>query len=89
MIASSDHLSTHLSYALIYAGDSTREAVQTALRRRHTYAATDNITGTASIKEVSVIRNNRVIYRTSPNNRTAEIRYQADGNVVWSSPIWV
>jgi hypothetical protein len=43
VIASSDHVSTHLSYALIYSEDTTREAVQNALRKRHTYASTDNI----------------------------------------------
>ncbi|MBI1791172.1 MAG: hypothetical protein HYR60_26890 [Acidobacteria bacterium] len=43
VIASSDHLSTHMSYALVYASALTREAIQTALRRRHTYASTDNI----------------------------------------------
>ncbi|MBI3680031.1 MAG: hypothetical protein HY235_06500 [Acidobacteria bacterium] len=42
-IASSDHLSTHMSYALVFAEDTTREAIQTAMRRRLTYAATDNI----------------------------------------------
>jgi len=32
-----------MAYALIYAKDTTREAVQDALRKRHTYASTDNI----------------------------------------------
>ncbi len=133
VIASSDHVSTHMSYALIYAEDYTRDAVQNALRRRHTYAATDNIIvdyklgdhfmgeefdaksvppvlatieGTAPVKEVSVIRNNQVIYQTSPKERTVRLRYQdmqpakgltyyylrvvqQDGNVAWSSPIWI
>ena len=43
VIASSDHLSTHMSYAMVYAEDATREGVADAIRRRHTYAATDNI----------------------------------------------
>lgn len=42
-IASSDHLSTHMSYALVVAEDTTREAIQMALRQRRTYASTDNI----------------------------------------------
>jgi hypothetical protein len=40
---SSDHLSTHLSYAMVLAENSTREAVQKAMKLRHTYGATDNI----------------------------------------------
>ncbi|HID21580.1 MAG TPA: hypothetical protein EYP14_04180 [Planctomycetaceae bacterium] len=41
--ASSDHLSTHLSYACILAGRNTREALMDAMRQRHSYAATDNV----------------------------------------------
>ena len=42
-IASSDHLSTHLSYAMVWAADRSREAVLEAMKARRTYAATDNI----------------------------------------------
>lgn len=42
-IASSDHRSTHISYAAVYAEEPTREGIFAALRRRHAYAATDNI----------------------------------------------
>ncbi len=41
--SSSDHGSTHISYALVVAEDNTREALLKAMRQRHTYAATDNI----------------------------------------------
>ncbi|MEO7650391.1 MAG: hypothetical protein ABIZ80_07970, partial [Bryobacteraceae bacterium] len=41
--ASSDHASTHVSYAVLIAEDNTREAVMAAIRARHAYAATDNI----------------------------------------------
>jgi hypothetical protein len=41
--ASSDHISTHISYAVAVAEDATRAAVLDAFRRRHCYAATDNI----------------------------------------------
>ena len=41
--SSSDHGSTHISYAMVYAEDSSREALLRAMRARHTYAATDNI----------------------------------------------
>jgi len=42
-IASSDHFSTHISYAMVFTADFTRQGILEAIRRRHTYAATDNI----------------------------------------------
>ena len=42
-IASSDHRSTHISYAAVYADEPTREGIFRALQQRHAYAATDNI----------------------------------------------
>jgi hypothetical protein len=41
--ASSDHVSTHMSYANLYVKDLTRESVLDALKQRHVYAATDEI----------------------------------------------
>jgi len=41
--SSSDHGSTHISYALVYAEDSSRESIFKAMQQRHVYAATDNI----------------------------------------------
>jgi len=41
--ASSDHISTHISYGILYVRERTREAVLDALKQRHVYAATDNI----------------------------------------------
>ncbi len=43
VIASSDHGSTHISYALVYTPKSDRAAIIEAIRQRHTYAATDNV----------------------------------------------
>jgi hypothetical protein len=43
VIASSDHFSTHISYALVYTADPTRQGILDAIGRRHTYGATDNI----------------------------------------------
>ncbi|MDA2924532.1 hypothetical protein MYX65_07730 [Acidobacteria bacterium AH-259-L09] len=43
VIASSDHGSTHLSYAAVYATDFSREAIFEGLKSRRTFAATDNI----------------------------------------------
>jgi hypothetical protein len=41
--ASSDHLSTHMSYSILYATGTTREAIMDAFKKRHVYAATENI----------------------------------------------
>lgn len=135
--ASSDHVSTHTSYACVIAENGSREALLDAMRRRHTYAATSNIlldyranvdgktylqgdivetqslpeltakiTGSAPLKEVVVIRDNQVIYSQSPRAESFDLRYresslgggehfyyirveQVDGNVAWSSPIWI
>ncbi len=43
VIASSDHMSTHISYALVYSPSTKREDVWQAIKDRHTYGATDNI----------------------------------------------
>ncbi len=43
VIASSDHFSTHISYAMVYTDDPTRKGILEAIRKRHTYGATDNI----------------------------------------------
>jgi hypothetical protein len=43
LIAASDHISTHVSYGMLYAEDGSREALMRAMRERHAYAATDNI----------------------------------------------
>jgi len=42
-IASSDHMSTHRSYACLYARENTREALLEAMLARRAYAATDRI----------------------------------------------
>jgi len=41
--ASSDHISTHMSYCNILAKDGTREALIDAFHKRHVYGATDDI----------------------------------------------
>lgn len=42
-IASSDHMSTHQSYACVYATENTRAALMEAMIARRTYAASDRI----------------------------------------------
>ena len=41
--ASSDHWSTHISYACLLAPSASREDLFDAMRKRHAYGATDNI----------------------------------------------
>jgi hypothetical protein len=41
--ASSDHVSTHVSYCCVLAEEFSRKGLVDAMRKRHTYAATDNI----------------------------------------------
>ncbi len=42
-IASSDHMSTHMSYACVWATDKSRAAIFEGLQARRTFAATDRI----------------------------------------------
>jgi hypothetical protein len=41
--ASSDHISTHMSYANVLVKDTSRESLLDGFKKRHIYAATDNI----------------------------------------------
>jgi hypothetical protein len=41
--SSSDHISTHISYGVAIAEDHSRAAILDAFKKRHCYAATDNI----------------------------------------------
>ena len=41
--ASSDHVSTHISYAVVLAEENSREGIIEAFKKRHSYAAHDNI----------------------------------------------
>lgn len=43
VIASSDHYSTHIAYAMVYTPSTARDAIFNSIRQRHTYGATDNI----------------------------------------------
>ena len=40
---SSDHISTHISYTMVYAEANSTDALIKAIKERHTYGATDNI----------------------------------------------
>lgn len=136
--ASSDHWSTHMSYAMIVAEEFTRESMFEALKARHAYGATDNIVldfqatdesgnrhimgdivradraprlsvrvvGTDRIKQFVIVKNQRIVYTSHPNHEEYSFEYrdrefepganyyyirvvQNDGQVAWSSPIWV
>jgi hypothetical protein len=41
--SSSDHISTHVSFACVLASEFSRKGLIDAMKKRHTYAATDNI----------------------------------------------
>ena len=43
MVASSDHLSTHISFAMVWSDGRNRQSVLEAMKNRRAYAATDNI----------------------------------------------
>ncbi|HEX4595582.1 MAG TPA: hypothetical protein VH157_14960 [Bryobacteraceae bacterium] len=49
--ASSDHVSTHISYANIYVTGTNRDAVLDGFKKRHLYASTDNILADVSSGE--------------------------------------
>jgi hypothetical protein len=131
--ASSDHVSTHVSYADFYVDHVNREAILAAMKARRAYAATDNVVVdlrmgdhfmgesfrssavppltvyfacAAPIRRVDVIKNNRIVYTapgagpemrftyTDHDTRPGEAYYyvrmeQQDGQLAWSSPIWV
>ena len=101
-IASSDHWSTHISYAMVYTEAPTRAAIFDAIKQRRTYGATDNIIldyrlgehfmgeafstesipplqihvqGTGTIARVEVIRNERAVYATRPNQQGVSVVY--------------
>jgi len=50
--SSSDHGSTHISYAMVYTDDYSREGIHNAMKLRHTYGATDNIIADTQCKAV-------------------------------------
>jgi len=104
--ASSDHLSTHISYACTLAEEFTRDGLLEAMRRRHSYGATDNIildyrleaggrqhlqgdiveapgefrlavrvVGTAPIRQLDLIKNNRFIHTRHNLGREAAFTF--------------
>jgi hypothetical protein len=132
VFASSDHISTHVSFGGVYVKELTREGIIEGFNARRTVAATDKIfieftvngspmgtviksqtnprltfkiSGTAAIKQVTVVRNEKDYQVfppkldfsgewTDPKPLKGDNRYylrieQIDGNMGWSSPVWV
>ncbi len=71
-IASSDHRSTHISYAAVYADEPTRTGIFRALQRRHAYAATDNIV-------VDVRVGDAIMGDFTSTNETPQVRVMVRG----------
>ena len=115
-IASSDHWSTHISYAMVYTEQPTRDSIFEAIQNRRTYGATDNIildyrmgehfmgeefstsevpameiriVGTTPIAEIEIIRNEKVVYSSSPNQKEVNVTYRDQDPVVGSSYYFV
>jgi len=133
VIASSDHISTHISLANVISTNATREGLLNALRKRHTYASTDNIVmdfrlenniqgdivkqdqsptftihvrGTTPIEKLVIFKNYKKAKTLYDQPAEVDIQWhdekpkkgenhyyvrveQADGELAWSSPIWV
>jgi hypothetical protein len=132
--ASSDHISTHMSYCNLWVTEPTREAVIEAFKKRRIYGATENIladvrsgshfmgeeftvneppsihvrlTGTADFAKVHVIKDGKYAYAVEPGSQSVEFTWrdsgaergktsyyyvrgeQADGELVWVSPMWI
>ncbi len=132
--ASSDHISTHISYCNILSTGLDRDSLLAGFKARHVYGATDNIfaefrsgnnimgdvfstatapnfnvklSGTAPFAKVHVIKDNKYVYTTSPGKADVEFQWrdtsptagktsyyyvrgeQADGEIVWVSPMWI
>jgi hypothetical protein len=88
--SSSDHVSTHVSYACLLAEEFSRRGLMEAIRQRHTYAATDNLVldvrmGSLGIMGDEVLtdapRLDVVALGTGPIDRVDVLR---DGEVVYS-----
>jgi hypothetical protein len=86
--ASSDHISTHVSYACIVAEEFSRKGLVEAMRKRHSYAATDNIVLDVRMGNLGImgdeVRTSRprldvVVQGTGPINRVEVLR---NGEVV-------
>lgn len=90
VIASSDHGSTHISYAMVYTDDSSRQGVLDAIRKRHTYGAMDNIVMDVRMgshfmgDEFKLTRAEPIKVKIVGTDNLAEVVVIKDGKVVYS-----
>jgi hypothetical protein len=132
--SSSDHVSTHISYGILLAEEASRQGIIDTFKKRHSYAATDNILldvrsgehlmgdafdtdkrptlevrvrGTKPVARVHVLRDSKVVHTARPDQEDVKLSFtdadapagktsyyyvrveQADGNLAWSSPLWI
>jgi hypothetical protein len=89
-IASSDHRSTHMSFAAVYAKNIDRESIFEGLRSRRTYAATDKILLDFSIakhimgEEVELPGTPELIVAVEGTGPIAQIDIIKNGKIVYT-----
>jgi hypothetical protein len=89
--ASSDHISTHISFTNIWVADASRDGILDAMRKRHLYGSTDNIVAdfrsgsnfmgdsfSTSSPPVFSVR----LWGTAPFQQVVLVK---DGNVIYST----
>jgi hypothetical protein len=90
--SSSDHRSSHLSYANVWVSDTSRQGVLDALSKRRVYAATDLILadvriGTHLMGEVFTMTGPPTLsVNLQGTNAFAEVKVVKDGAIVYSYP---
>jgi len=90
IIASSDHGSTHLSYAMVYTDNPTRQGVLDAIRKRHTYGAMDNIILDVSMgehfmgDEFPLAKAEPIKVKVRGTRNLAKVEVIKDSNVIYS-----
>jgi hypothetical protein len=91
--SSSDHVSTHVSFACVLAEDFSRKGLIDAMKKRHTYAATDNIVMDVRMGTLGImgdeVRTDKpgldvVVLGTGPLERVDVLR---DGEVVHTAKL--
>jgi hypothetical protein len=91
IITSSDHGSTHISYAMVYTADPSRQGVLDAIRKRHTYGAMDNIIMDVRMgshfmgDEFSSKDGGPIKVKVMGTEKLAEVVIIKDGKVVYSA----
>ncbi|HJZ94915.1 MAG TPA: hypothetical protein VKE70_00275 [Candidatus Solibacter sp.] len=91
IIISSDHGSTHISYAMVYTADTSRQGILDAIRKRHTYGAMDNIVMEVRMgrhfmgDEFSLKRAEPIKVRIIGTDNLAEIVIVKDGKAIYSA----